>query len=186
MAFTTEITRGMIIMYNNEPHIIIDKEFYSPAKGGAFTKTKLKNVRTGKIIAQTFRSGEKLDSLDVETKTMQFLYSDETDAYFMDPISFEQINISLSQISGGTNYLHSEGKYIIMLFEDRPISIQMPLKISLKVTETSDGVKGNTATNATKDAILETGMHIQVPLFIKVGDKIAINTESDTYVSKDN
>ena len=184
MAFTSEITRGMIINFNNEPHVLIAKEFYSPGKGGAFTRTKLKNIKTGKILNHVFKSGEKLDQLDIETKTMQFLYADENDSYFMDPETFEQLTISLDMIDGGTDFLHTEGKYIIIIYEGEAISVQMPAKIALIVNETSDAVKGNTSGNATKEAILETGAKVYVPLFIKTGERVVINTETRQYVSK--
>lgn len=186
MASTYTLTRGMVIMFNNEPHILIDKEFYSPAKGASFHKLKLKNIKSGKIIPYTLKSVEKVEELDTVTKTMQYLYADDKDAYFMDPISFEQINVALDQIPNGTDYLHPEAKYILLIYEGKAISIQLPLKITLIVTETGDGVKGNTATNATKEAIMETGLSVQVPLFIKNGDKISINTETGTYYSKEN
>ena len=185
MALTSEITRGMVIKYNNEPHIVIEKEFYSPGKGGAFTRTKIKNIKTGKILNQVFKSGEKLDQLDIETKTMQYLYEDGSDAYFMDPISFDQLTVSLDMIDGRSNWLHPDGKYII-IYEGQAISVQLPAKITLQVTETSDAVKGNTSGSATKDAVLETGVKVQVPLFIKPNEKIVVNTETLSYVSKEN
>jgi len=186
MAFTSELTRGMIILYNNEPHVLIEKEFYSPGKGGAFTRTKLKNIKTGKIVNQVFKSNEKVDQLDVETKTMQYLYSDEQDAYFMDPDSFEQLNVPLEMIDRGTDFLHTEAKYIIIIYENQAISVQLPSKIALVVTETADAVKGNTSGNATKDAVLETGAKVQVPLFIRQNEKVIVNTETGLYVSKEN
>lgn len=186
MAFTSELTRGMIISYNNEPHLLIEKEFYSPGKGGAFTRTKLKNVKTGKIVNHVFKSGEKVDQLDIETKTMQFLYADETDAYFMDPVSFDQINVALDMIDKGTAFLYAEGKYILIVFEGKAISVQLPSKLGLLVVETSEAVKGNTSGNATKDAILETGYKAQVPLFIRQGERVIVNTETGLYVSKEN
>ena len=184
MAFTSELRRGMIIAFNNEPHVLIEKEFYSPGKGGAFTRTKLKNIKTGKIVNNVFKSNEKVDELDVETKTMQYLYADEKQAYFMDPVSFEQLSVPLDMIDHGMDYLHTEGKYILIIFEGVAISVQLPSKLSLIVTETGEGVRGNTSGNATKEAILETGCKVFVPLFIKQGEKIIINTETGLYVSK--
>jgi len=186
MAFTSELRRGMIIAFNNEPHFLIEKEFYSPGKGGAFTRTKLKNIKTGKIINNVFKSGEKVDELDVETKTMQFLYEDGKDAYFMDPVTFEQLSVNLEMVDHGKEFLHTEGKYILIVFEGNAISVQLPGKISLIVEQTSDAVKGNTSGNATKEAILETGYKAYVPLFIKQGEKVVINTETGLYVSKVN
>ena len=185
MAFTSELRRGMIISFNNVPHLLIEKEFYSPGKGGAFTRTKLKNIQSGKIVNNVFKSGEKVDELDIETKTMQFLYSDEKEAYFMDPETFEQLSVELEMIDHGTAFLHTEGKYILIIFEGKAISVQLPSKLALIVNETSDAVKGNTSGNATKEAILETGYKAYVPLFIKQGEKVIINTENGTYVSKE-
>jgi elongation factor P len=104
----------------------------------------------------------------------------------MDPVSFDQIDVPLDQIPDGHDYLHAEGKYILLIYEGKAISVQLPLKITLEVTETGEGAKGNTATGATKDAIVETGLKLQVPLFIKNGDRISINTEYGTYYSKEN
>jgi len=185
MALTTTITKGMVVMFNNEPHIILDKVFYAPAKGASFHHVKFKNIKTGKIITNKVKSVEKVEEIEVDTKTMQFLYSDDKDAYFMDPTTFDQIAVPLEQIPDKTNFLHTEGKYILLIYEGRAISVQIPLKITLIVTETGSGVRGNTATNATKEAIMETGVKIQVPLFVKIGDKISINTETGTYYSKE-
>jgi elongation factor P len=186
MAYTTEIRKGMIINYNNEPYIIIAKEFYSPGKGAAFTRTKIKNIKTGKILNQVFKSGEKLEELDVETKTMQYLYADGKEIFFMDPISFEQLSVAIDMIDGGTDYLHPEAKYIIIIYDGAAISVQLPAKIALKVVETSDAVKGNTSGSATKEAILETGAKVFVPLFITQEDTVVVNTETGLYVSKEN
>jgi len=186
MADTTELYRGMIIRFNGEPHILIEKEFYSPAKGSAFTKCKLKNIKTGKVYPQIFKSGEKVEELEVQTRNMQYLYSDEESAYFMNSESFEQISVSLDLIPGKTDYLHQDGKYTMSIFEDEVITVQLPPKLSLIITETSDVLKGNTVVNASKEATLETGLKIQVPLFIKTGDKIIINTDNGTYFSKEN
>lgn len=185
MAGTTELYRGMIINFNNEPHILIEKEFYSPGKGGAFNRCRLKNIKNGKFFYHVFKSGEKVDELDIQTKTMQFIYTEGSDAYFMDPDSYEQIALPLDQIPNGSDFLHTDAKYIMSFYEGDVIYVQLPQKITLAVTETPDAVKGNTATNASKDATLETGAHVQVPLFIKGGDKIIINTESGTYFSKE-
>jgi elongation factor P len=186
MGFTNELKRGIIIDFNKEPHLLIEKEFYSPGKGAAFTRTKLKNVKTGKIINQVFKSGEKVDELDIETKTMQFLYADDTHGYFMDPETFDQLSVALDMIDGGTSFLHTAGKYILICYEGDAISVQLPSKLGLEVVETSEANKGNTSGNATKDAILETGYKAQVPLFIKQGERVIINTETGTYVSKEN
>jgi len=172
-------------MFNKEPHLILEKEFYSPGKGAAFNRTRLKSLKTGKIINQVFKSGEKVEEIEVETKTMQFIYIDGNDAYFMDPETYDQVSVSLDIIDRGTNYLHPDAKYVTVNYEGEVLSVQLPGKIALEVTETSDATKGNTATNATKEAVLETGAKVQVPLFIKQGEKVIINTETNSYVGKE-
>ena len=184
MAGTTELRRGMIIMHNGEPCILIEKEFYSPGKGAAFNRCKLKSIKTRKITSEVIKSGTKVDELDVISKTVSFLYEDGINAYFMDPETFEQYDILLSEIQGGKSFLYTEGKYIITLYEGKPIYLQIPAKITLTVVSTPEGVKGDTVSNATKEAELETGLVVQVPLFIKNGDKIVVNTEEQTYYSK--
>jgi len=184
MGFTTNIAKGMYVMFNNEPYIIVEKEFYSPGKGAAFNRTKLKNLKTGKIISQVFKSGEKVDEINVETKTMQFIYVDGNEAYFMDPTTYEQVSVSIDSIAHGADYLHTDAKYVTISYEGEVLEVQLPAKITLTVTETSSATRGNTATNATKEAIMETGAKVQLPLFINVGDKVTMNTETGTYVRK--
>ena len=184
MGFTNNIVKGMFILYNKEPHLVVDRVFYSPGKGAAFNRTRLESLKTGKIVSQTFKSNEKVEEIDVETKTMQFIYVDENNAFFMDPQTYEQISVSLDVIDHGTNYLHTDAKYVTINYEGEVLSVQLPGKIILQITETSDASRGNTATNATKEAVLETGAKVQVPLFIRQGEKVIVNTESSTYVGK--
>lgn len=185
MADTTELRRGMIILHNNEPHILLDREFYSPGKGGAFNRVKLKNIRTGKIINDVFKSGEKVNELDIETKSMIFTYLEGQQANFMDPETYDQLSVPLDRIPEGTAFLHTETKYIMSFYNGDVIYVQLPQKITLAVTETTDATKGNTVNNATKEATVETGYKLHVPMFIKNGDKIIINTETGTYFSKE-
>ncbi|CAG1021114.1 Elongation factor P [Patescibacteria group bacterium] len=186
MAATSELYRGMIIKHNNEPCILIEKEFYSPGKGSAFNRCKLKSIKTGKIVNVVFKSGEKVDELEVSTRNMQYLYADDNYAYFMNPDTFDQVTVPLEDIPGKTDYLHSDAKYIMSFYEDEVIYVQLPAKISLVITEAPEAVKGDTATNALKEVTVETGLKVKVPLFIKTGDKIIINTESGEYYSKEN
>jgi elongation factor P len=184
MGLTNNIVRGMFILFNKEPHLVVDREFYSPGKGGAFNRVKLKSLKTGKIISQTIKTNEKVEEIDVETRTMQFIYVDGNDAYFMDPKTYDQISVPLSLIEGGSDYLHADGKYVTISYEGEVLSVQLPSKLTLVVTETTDATRGNTANNATKEAVLETGARVQVPLFIKQGERIIINTQTETYVGK--
>lgn len=187
MAFTRDIEKGLVIMFNGEPHLIMEREFYKPGKGNALHKCRLRGLKTGKMINHTYRSGEEVETIDVETKTVVFTYVDGENGIFMDPKTFEMVEIPIQMIPGGTDYLLVEAKYILMTFEESPLSIQVPPKISLIVTDTADGGdKGDTSGNATKEATLETGITVQVPLFIKKGDKIIVNTETGQYFARDN
>ncbi len=185
MADTTNLYRGMIIKFNNEPHILVEKEFRSMGKGAAFNRVRLQNIKSGKFFETVFKSGEKVEELDVEKRNMQYLYIDGNNAVFMDPDNYEQINVKLDIIPGGTDYLHPDAKYIMSIYEGEVIYIQIPQKITLQVTETADTVKGNTVNNALKEATVETGAKVQIPMFIKTGDRIVINTESGNYFSKE-
>lgn len=187
MALTNDVRKGLVIMHNNEPHLIIEREFYKPGKGGAFNKLKLRGLKSGKIQNLTLRSTEPVDEVEIQNRSVVFSYNDSETAYFMDPVSFEMVSVPIEMIPGGKDYLLADAKYILMTFEGKPLSIDLPAKMSLLVKETAmGGDKGNTSGNATKEAILETGLSIQVPLFIKPNERIIVNTETGTYFSKDN
>ena len=185
MAMTSDVKKGMVILFNNEPTLILDREFYKPGKGGAYNRLKLKGLLSGKIVNQTLRSGESVEEVDVVTKSVSYSYSDEEAAYFMDSETYEMVSVSLGNINGGTDFLITDAKYTAMFYEEKPISLNLPAKITLEVTETAlGGDRGNTSGNPTKEATLETGAIIQVPLFVNKGEKVVINTESKLYVSK--
>lgn len=184
MAATSELYRGMIIEFNNEPHILIEKEFRAMGKGSAFNRVKLKNIKTGKFVNHVYKSGEKVEELDVSTTNMQFLYADNESAYFMNPETYDQSTVSLEIIPGGMDYLHTEAKYVMSFYDDQVIYVQLPGKIALTIVEAPDAVRGDTANNATKEVVMETGVKVKVPLFIKNGEKILVNTETNEYYSK--
>lgn len=171
-------------MYNNEPYFINDAEFYSPGKGSAFTRVKMKNLNTNRIIPFTFKSGERVEELDVNFKTMQFLYSDTNIATFMDPTTYEQFTLSMDLVGNYVNYMKAGSDYILIVYNEQPISIKFPPQVTLEIAETTPAVKGNTATSATKEATLETGAVVQVPLFIEAGTKVRIDPESGGYMGK--
>jgi elongation factor P len=184
MGFTTNIYQGQTIRYNNELFTVIEREFAAMGKGSSFNRTRLRNIVTGKVIPITFKDGDTVEEVDVEKFNVQFLYNDSNKAYFMNPTNFEQFEFDIESIPHGTDFLHQDATYMASKYEDKIIAIVLPLKIHLVVTDTPDGVRGDTVSNASKDAIVETGAKVQVPLFIKNGDKISINTESYSYVSK--
>lgn len=184
MANTTNIYLGQTVKYNNELYTIIECQFAAMGKGSSFKRTRLRNIVTGKVIPITFKDGDTVDEVEVERFNVQYLYADQTKAYFMNPISFEQFEFLFEAIPSETDFLHADAIYMASKYEDNIISIVLPMKITLEVIEAPDGVKGDTAGNATKEVVVETGAKMQVPLFVKRGDKIIINTESRSYVSK--
>ncbi|PJB22911.1 elongation factor P [Candidatus Dojkabacteria bacterium CG_4_9_14_3_um_filter_150_Dojkabacteria_WS6_41_13] len=184
MAQTDQLKKSIFIMFNNEPYFITDAEFYSPGKGSAFTRVKMKNLNTGRVIPFTFKSGERVEELDVNFKTMQFLYSDTNISTFMDPTNYEQFSLSNDLLGNYLKYMKAGSDYILIVYNEQPISIKFPPQVVLEVTETSAAVKGNTANSATKEATLETGAVIQVPLFIDMGTKIKVDPEYGTYMGR--
>ena len=181
MATTADIKNGSILLHKNVRMKVVEFQHVKPGKGPAFVRTKLKNIKTGKIIDETFNSGVKLEFLRVTSKRFQYLYQD-TDSYiFMDNDTFNQIEVSHSLIEDNHYYI-KEGDNIEILFDgDEIININLPPKVELKVVETDPGLRGNTATNATKPAKMETGLELQVPLFINEGDILKIDTKSGHY-----
>ena len=182
MATTSDIRNGLCIRYNNDIYKVIEFLHVKPGKGPAFVRTKLKSVTNGKVIDNTFPAGRKLDDVRVETQKFQFLYADGDSYNFMNTTDYNQIALQKTVLDAPELLKEGEVVTIIINAEDEmPLSVDMPLSVILEVTETEPGLKGNTATNATKPAIVETGAKVNVPLFINEGDKIKIETTKGTY-----
>ena len=185
MASTSDIRKGLCIKYSNDIYKIIAFLHVKPGKGPAFVRTKLKSVTTGKVIDNTFSSGHKIDDVKVQTSQYQFLYNDIESYHFMHNEDFNQITVSKDKIDYPELLKESENVSIIINSEDNSIlSVDMPLSVILEVVHTEPGVKGNTATNATKSAKLQTGATVNVPLFINEGDKLKIDTEKSQYIER--
>ena len=183
-AATSEFRKGLKIELEGEPYIIVDFQHVKPGKGGAFVRTKLKSLVTGNVIDRTFRSGEKVDTPDLEEKTMQYLYR-EGDAYhFMDTESYEQLVLTGNQLGNDSKFLQENVEIKIVLHNGKPIGVELPTFVALKIVQTDPGLRGDTATGATKPATLETGAVIQVPLFLNEGDAIKVNTETGAYIER--
>ena len=185
MGSTSDIRKGLCIKYSNDIYKIIEFLHVKPGKGPAFVRTKLKSVTTGKVIDNTFASGHKIEDVKVMTSQYQFLYNDSENYQFMHNEDFNQITISKDKIDFPDLLKEGENVSIIINSEDNSIlSVDMPLSVILEVIHTEPGVKGNTATNATKPAKLETGATVNVPLFINEGDKLKIDTEKSQYIER--
>jgi elongation factor P len=182
MASTSDIRNGLCIKYNHDIYKIIEFLHVKPGKGPAFVRTKLKSVTTGKVLDNTFSAGHKIDDVRVETHKFQYLYNEGDTYHFMNTDDYAQIELQKSTLDYPE--LLKEGAVVTVLIntEDAmPLSVEMPASVVLEVTHTEPGVKGNTATNATKPATVETGAVVNVPLFINEGDKIKIETDKGTY-----
>lgn len=185
MISTSDFKKGFTkILWNNEPWVVVDYQLVKPGKGGTYLRTKLKNMLTGRILEETFRSAEKFDEPDLEHCQMQFLYFADGLYHFMDQASYEQVEFSAEYIESSKKYLKEEIVYDILKFSGRPIMVEPPIFLILKVTNTVPGVKGDTAQGGSKPATLETGLVVQVPLFINEGDKIKIDTREDKYIER--
>ena len=184
MANTSDIKNGSVILHKGKRMKVMEFLHVKPGKGPAFVRTKLKDIATGKIIDETFNSGIKLEFLKIEAKEMQFLYDDGNSHVFMDNMTYDQFNVSNNKVEKSKNYLKS-GANVDLLFDgDEVLDIRLPSHVILKVEDTEPGVKGNTATGATKPATVETNYTLQVPLFIDEGERIKIDTRSGEYIER--
>ncbi len=185
MATTSDIRKGLCIRYNHDIYKIVEFLHVKPGKGPAFVRTKLKSLTTGKVLDNTFSAGHKIEDVRVETRTYQFLYSDGQTYHFMNTDDYNQISLPENALDAPE--LLKEGEMVTIMFnteDNMPISVDMPASVILEVTHTEPGVKGNTATNATKPATVETGARVNVPLFINEGDRIKIDTSNGAYMER--
>jgi len=185
MATTTDFKNGLCIEFNNDLYTIVEFQHVKPGKGGAFVRTKLKNIKSGRVIDNTFNAGVKITTARVEKRPHQFLYKDGSGFHFMDNNNFEQITIDENVLSAAK--LLKEGQEVQIIFHaetETPLTCELPSFVELKVTYTEPGVKGDTATNALKPASLGTGANIKVPLFIKEGEMIKVDTRDGAYVER--
>lgn len=166
------------------PYYIVEFQHVKPGKGGAFVRTKLKNLKTGQVLEKTFRSGEKFDEPDLEECEMQFLYSTGESYTFMDTSSYEQFTYQKDQLGDDTDLLKENTTVEILLYEGRPISMLLPMFMELEVVETDPGVRGDTASGGTKPAMVETGATIKVPLYLENGEVIKVDTRTRDYVER--
>lgn len=185
MISATEFRRGTKILHKDEPHVVLEFLHNKTGRGGALVRAKLRNLITGAQFEENFRSGEKFANPDLEHKEMQYLYVDNGLYNFMDKDTYEQITLDKSNLEEVLGYLKEQETYQMLYFKDRPIGVTAPLHMQLKVVDTPPGVKGDTAQGAgTKPAVLETGITIQVPLFVSEGDIIKVDTRTNDYIER--
>ncbi|MBQ3106479.1 MAG: elongation factor P [Eggerthellaceae bacterium] len=181
---TADFKNGMCIDYNGKMCVIVEFQHVKPGKGGAFVRTKLRDIKTGRILENTFNAGAKMDSIRLETKKMQYLYTDGVDYNFMDNGTFEQLAIPADVIGDVAKWLKENDEASLLYAGDELISVEPQMFVELEVTHTEPGFKGDTATNTTKPAELETGATIQVPTFIEIGDVLQIDTRDGRFVKR--
>lgn len=181
---TASFKKGIFILFKDEPHSIVEFQHVNPGKGSAFVRTRLKSLKTGRVQEFTYKSGETVTEVPVLTREMQYLYHDGDQYLFMDNETYEQYGVSENLLGVFTNYLKPNETYQIMILDEDAVGVRLPKKVRLLVTEAEDAAKGDTVGGALKYATLETGARVQVPLFIKSGELIAVDPETGTYIER--
>ena len=184
MADTSDFRNGLVINHKNNLVKIIEFLHVKPGKGGAFVRTKLKNIKTGQVVEETFRSGEKIDVIRLEAIQFNYLYKDSDDYYFMNNETFEQISLSKERIGDSSDFLIENTETTIVFHDETPVEIRLPVHLNYKVIDTDPGEKGNTAQGGTKPAKIETGIILQVPLFVQIGDIVRVDTREKKYIER--
>jgi elongation factor P len=181
---TSDFRNGLSILQDNDIYTIVEFQHVKPGKGGAFVRTKLRNARSGAVIDRTFRAGEKMEQARLERRPMQYLYNQEDDYFLMDPNTFEQIAVPKSLIGHPVKYLKDGMEVMVVDYNGTIIGVEVPFFVELEVTMTDPGVRGDTASGGSKPAELETGAMVNVPFFVNVGDRIKVDTRTDTYLER--
>jgi elongation factor P len=180
---TAEFRKGLRIVFDGVPYTIVEFQHVKPGKGGAFVRTKLKNMRDGRVIDNTFRSGEKVELVDFEEKRMQFLYRDDR-YHFMDMETYEQVSLSPDEVGDARQYLKENTEVEVLYIDGAPAAVELPNFVELTIVKTEPGVRGDTAQGGSKPATLETGAVVQVPLFLNEGDVVKVDTRTGEYLGR--
>jgi len=185
MYQTTDFRKGLKIELEGKPYIIVESNHVNPGKGSAFVKTRLKNLETGQVLERTFKAGvDTVNIPNIEEKEMEYMYSDQAGFHFMDQATYETITLSNEAVGDSQNYLQEGIRINILYYNNKPISLDLPNFVNLAVTETDPGLKGDSAAGGMKKAIMETGLQTNVPLFIKIGEVLKIDTRTGAYVER--
>ncbi|MGV6816478.1 MAG: elongation factor P [Thiotrichales bacterium] len=181
---TNEFRGGLKIMLDGDPYAIVENEFVKPGKGQAFNRVRIRNLKNGRVVEKTFKSGESVEAADVVDVDMQYLYNDGEFWHFMDPQTFEQIGAGETAVADAAKYLKEQDIVSVTLWNGEPLSVTPPNHVELRVSQCDPGVRGDTATGATKPATVETGATVKVPLFVEEGDVLKIDTRTGDYISR--
>lgn len=184
MLSLSEIKPGKVIKLNEQPYVITKADHHKVARGGAVLKTKLRNLIDESVLDKTFQGNDKAEEADVEKKKVNYMYSDEDNAYFMDNETYDQFSLSLDSIGEKKKFMKDGTDVDMLYFQDKPVAVELPIKMDFQVTEAPPGIKGDSASNVTKQVTVETGAKLNVPLFINEGDVIRVNTETGEYVER--
>jgi elongation factor P len=186
MIKASDLSKGMFVLIKNEPHVCVEREYVNPGKGSSFVRLKLKNIKTGLVVRQTNKAQDNMEDVNVEFREVQFLYADAENFAFMDNKTYEQFTIPVEGEEEKRDFLKEGDTYQIVFYENNPIDIKLPTKMVFTVTEAEKAERGDTVSGATKTVTCETGLKVRVPLFIKQGDKVLVNTETREYQERVN
>jgi elongation factor P len=184
VATTNDLKNGMTLNIDGSLWTVVEFQHVKPGKGPAFVRTKMKQVLTGKVVEKTFNAGVKVETAVVEKRDMQFLYKDGEDFVFMDTTTYDQMTISAATVGDGANFLLENAEVNVAIHEGQPLYIELPASVTLEITYTEPGIQGDRSSGGTKPATVETGIDIQVPLFIKQGEKVLVDTRDGSYLGR--
>jgi elongation factor P len=186
VATTNDLKNGLVLNLDGQLWAVVEFQHVKPGKGGAFVRTKLKNVLSGKVVDKTFNAGTKVDTATVDKRDMQYLYKDGTDFVFMDSGTYEQLNVSENTVGDAANFLLESQDAVVAVHDGTPLYVELPTSVVLEITYTEPGLQGDRSTGGTKPATVETGYEIQVPLFLETGTKVKVDTRSGDYLGRVN
>ncbi|MBX9245872.1 elongation factor P [Actinotalea ferrariae] len=186
MATTNDLKNGTVLNLDGQLWSVVEFQHVKPGKGGAFVRTKLKNVLSGKVVDKTFNAGTKVETANVDKRDMQFLYKDGTDYVFMDTSSYDQLNVPEATVGDAANYLLESAQAMVATHDGSPLYVELPPSVVLEITYTEPGLQGDRSTGGTKPATLETGAEIQVPLFLEQGTRVKVDTRDGSYLGRVN
>jgi len=184
VATTNDLKNGLVLNLDGQLWSVVEFQHVKPGKGGAFVRTKLKNVLSGKVVDKTFNAGTKVETATVDKRDMQYLYKEGTDFVFMDTQSYDQIHVPAATVGEGAKFMLENQDTVVAIHEGTPLYVELPASVELTISYTEPGMQGDRSTGGTKPATLETGAVIQVPLFINVGDRLRVDTRTGTYIER--